>query len=103
MALARRLLGDPTQAAGAARVGAEAAPRAAKVAMIATGEVERVKNGTDLVALIQSRGVELRKKGRSWQGRCPFHADGKTPSLSVAQDRGLWKCFGCGKGGDAIR
>jgi DNA primase len=66
-------------------------------------EVARVKNGTDLVALIQSKGIELRKKGRSWQGRCPFHTDGKTPSLSVTPEKGLWQCFGCGAGGDAIR
>jgi DNA primase catalytic core len=71
--------------------------------VIAPAEVERVKNGTDLVTLIQSRGIDLKKKGRSWQGRCPFHADGKTPSLSVLPERALWKCFGCGKGGDAIR
>jgi DNA primase len=66
-------------------------------------EVTRVKNGTNLVALIQSKGIDLKKKGRSWQGRCPFHADGKTPSLSVTPEKGLWKCFGCNAGGDAIR
>lgn len=71
--------------------------------MIATSEVARVKNGTDLVRLIQSRGIELRRKGKSWQGRCPFHHDGKTPSLSVSPNKHLWKCFGCGVGGDAIR
>ena len=71
--------------------------------MIAEDEVARVKGEVDLVALVQSRGVELRRKGRSWQGRCPFHEDGKTPSLSVTPERGLWKCFGCGAGGDAIR
>ena len=71
--------------------------------MIPAVEVSRVKNGTNLVALIQSKGIELKKKGRSWQGRCPFHADGKTPSLSVTPEKGLWKCFGCNAGGDAIR
>lgn len=71
--------------------------------MIPAVEVSRVKNGTNIVALIQSKGIELKKKGRSWQGRCPFHADGKTPSLSVTPDKGLWKCFGCNAGGDAIR
>lgn len=71
--------------------------------MIAADEVARVKNGTDLVALIRGKGIELRRKGKSWQGRCPFHADGKTPSLSIVAERGLWKCFGCGAGGDAIR
>jgi DNA primase len=58
--------------------------------MIPAVEVARVKNGTNLVVLIQSKGIELKKKGRSWQGRCPFHADGKTPSLSVTPEKGLW-------------
>ena len=71
--------------------------------MIPAVEVTRVKNGTNLVALIQSKGIDLQKKGRSWQGRCPFHADGKTPSLSVTPEKGLWKCFGCNADGDAIR
>ena len=58
--------------------------------MIPAVEVTRVKNGTNLVALIQSKGISLQKKGRSWQGLCPFHADGKTPSLSVTPEKGLW-------------
>jgi DNA primase catalytic core len=71
--------------------------------MIAQQEIARLKNGTDLVALVRSRGIELRRKGRSFQGRCPFHEDGRTPSFSVSPDKGLWRCFGCGAGGDAIR
>ena len=70
--------------------------------MIAPAELDRLKRDVDLVALVQSRGVELRRNGRSWQGLCPFHTDGK-PSLSVSPDKGLWRCFACGAGGDAIR
>ncbi len=55
----------------------------------------------DLVALMQSRGVELKSCGTSWQGRCPFHAD-DTPSLSVTPAKGLWRCFGCDAKGDAV-
>ena len=43
--------------------------------------------------------VELRKAGKEYVGRCPFHAD-KTPSLSVNEDRGVFHCFGCGAKGD---
>ena len=57
---------------------------------------------TDLVALVESRGVELKKNGKGWFGLCPFHND-KNPSLSVNPDKNLFQCFGCGAAGDAIR
>src|SRR5579872_7334229 len=56
---------------------------------------------TDLAALI-GQYVTLHKRGRDLVGLCPFHAE-KTPSFHVHPDRGFFKCFGCGKGGDAIR
>jgi DNA primase len=43
--------------------------------------------------------VDLRRAGKEYLGRCPFHAD-KTPSLSVNEDRGVFYCFGCGANGD---
>jgi DNA primase catalytic core len=42
-----------------------------------------------------------RREGRAYKMRCPFHAD-VTPSLSADPEKGLWRCFGCGEGGDAI-
>ncbi len=45
--------------------------------------------------------VSLRKRGNDLVGLCPFHGE-KTPSFHVHPDRGFFKCFGCGKGGDAI-
>ena len=42
-----------------------------------------------------------RREGRAYKMRCPFHDDG-TPSLSADPEKGLWQCFGCGEGGDAI-
>lgn len=56
----------------------------------------------DLVELLGILGVKLRKVGKEYMGLCPFHDDHK-PSLSVNQDKGLWHCFGCGRGGDARR
>jgi hypothetical protein len=47
-------------------------------------------------------GVDLQRVGRGYKGHCPFHEDSKSPSLSVTPGKNLWKCFGCGKGGDII-
>lgn len=70
--------------------------------MIEKETIEAVKQGVDLAAVIRSRGVELKKNGKGYVGRCPFHAD-NAPSLSVNPGENLWQCFGCGAGGDVIR
>lgn len=70
--------------------------------MIAKEKIEAVKQGVDLVALIKSRGIELKKKGKGYVGLCPFHAE-ETPSFSINPSQNLWQCFGCNTGGDAIR
>jgi len=57
---------------------------------------------TDLVELLDMLGIKLKKVGGEYMGLCPFHNDHK-PSLSVNREKGLWHCFGCGKGGDANR
>ena len=54
----------------------------------------------DLQDLI-GRYVTLKKAGGRYVGVCPFHGD-KDPSLSVTPDKGLWYCFGCHEGGNAI-
>jgi DNA primase catalytic core len=71
------------------------------MARIAADELERLKAGTDLVRLIESSGVKLAARGRDHVGLCPFHED-REPSLSVTAEKGLWRCFGCDAGGDAI-
>ena len=55
----------------------------------------------NLIDLINNEGVELRKSGRAYMGRCPFHGD-KKPSLAVYEDSNRFICFGCGERGDAI-
>jgi DNA primase catalytic core len=58
----------------------------------------------DLVALVRSHGVELKKRGRSYVGLCPFHEESK-PSFTVNPSTNLYHCFGCPKGdngGNAI-
>ncbi len=67
-------------------------------------DIERVKRSTDLVALVQSRGIELKRHGsKDWIGRCPFHPDQDTPNFIVTPEKGLWHCMACGLGGNAIQ
>lgn len=70
--------------------------------MIEKERIEAVKQGVDLVALIKSCGIELKKNGKGYVGLCPFHAEA-TPSFSVNPSQNLFQCFGCGTGGDSIR
>ena len=64
-------------------------------------DVKALLEQVDMVALVErDLGHPVRREGRWLKWRCPFHADGKTPSLGVAGNR--WKCFGCGRSGDAI-
>jgi len=62
-------------------------------------DVEEIKKRVDIVEVI-SDYVSLRKIGKVYMGRCPFHDDRK-PSLAVYED-GYYKCFGCGASGDVI-
>lgn len=61
-------------------------------------QVEEIKRKTDIVALV-SEYVELKKAGRNYKGLCPFHNE-KTPSFIVTPELQIFKCFGCGTGGD---
>jgi len=45
--------------------------------------------------------VQLKKRGANFIGNCPFH-DEKTPSFTVSASKGIYKCFGCGKGGNSV-
>lgn len=63
--------------------------------------VEKVKAECDIVAVISPR-VQLKKRGKTYIGLCPFHSE-KSPSFNVNQAEQFFKCFGCGKGGDAIK
>jgi len=69
---------------------------------IEKGVIESIKYGVDLKALVEARGIRLKKNGKGWFGLCPFHDD-KNPSLSINPVKNLWQCFGCGAAGDVIR
>jgi DNA primase len=65
------------------------------------GLLEEIRRRTDLVALV-GRRVKLVRKGRVMWGCCPFHQE-KSASFKVENERRTYKCFGCGKGGDAFK
>ena len=62
--------------------------------------VTQIKDRLDIVDVV-SQQVILKKNGGRYWGLCPFHKE-KTPSFSVNPDLGIYKCFGCGAGGDAL-
>lgn len=62
--------------------------------------ISEIQNRMDIQEVV-SDYVSLKKKGQNLWACCPFH-DEKSPSFSVAPNKGIYKCFGCGKGGDAI-
>ncbi|MGN0854704.1 MAG: DNA primase [Kiritimatiellia bacterium] len=68
---------------------------------IAESVVEEIKARTDLVELIASYGVQVRRAGAHFVACCPFHTE-KTPSFHINPGKGFYHCFGCGESGDAI-
>ena len=62
--------------------------------------IDEIRSRLDILDVVQSR-VVLKKKGQNYWGCCPFHNE-KTPSFCVNVQKGIFKCFGCGEGGDAI-
>ena len=63
--------------------------------------VEQIVQQADIAEVVGDY-VSLKKKGQNLWAPCPFHNE-KSPSFSVAPAKGIFKCFGCGKAGDAAR
>ncbi len=59
---------------------------------------DEIKRTADIVDVI-GQVVQLKKSGKNFMGLCPFHAE-KDPSFTVSQERQMFHCFGCKKGGD---
>ena len=69
--------------------------------MIGVDLISEIKSRADIVQIISSH-VPLKKAGKEYKARCPFHSE-KTPSFTVSAEKQLFYCFGCGTGGDLIR
>lgn len=68
--------------------------------MIDQPTIDKIFNTADIVDVVQDF-VSLKKRGSNYIGLCPFHNE-KTPSFSVSQAKGIFKCFGCGESGNAV-
>ena len=62
--------------------------------------LDEIRDRADIVDLI-GEYVDLKRSGSNYMGLCPFHSE-KTPSFSVSPSKSIFKCFGCGVGGDVI-
>lgn len=68
--------------------------------MISPSAIQQVKDAMRVEEVV-GEFVALKRKGPRYLGLCPFHNE-KTPSFNVSPNLGIYKCFGCGKAGDAI-
>lgn len=64
-------------------------------------QIQEIKQKIDIVEFIAKYLPDLKKRGRHWTARCPFHQE-KSPSFIVSPELQIYKCFGCGKGGDVF-
>jgi len=62
--------------------------------------VEKIYQAADITEVVREY-VNLQKSGKDYKACCPFHNE-RTPSFFVSPAKGIYKCFGCGKGGDAV-
>ncbi len=63
-------------------------------------QVQQIKDRINITEVI-GQYVQLKRAGRSWTARCPFHKE-RTPSFHVSPERGTYMCFGCGEKGDVF-
>jgi len=68
--------------------------------MIDQSTVNRIFEAAQITEVV-SDFVTLRRRGVNFLGLCPFHNE-KTPSFTVSPAKGIYKCFGCGKGGNSV-
>ena len=69
--------------------------------MISPHDIDRVREAADIVEVVGDY-VNLKKSGRNWKGLSPFN-DEKTPSFYVSPEKGIFKDFSSGRGGDVIK
>ncbi len=64
-------------------------------------KIDAVRSSSDIVEVV-GEYVQLKRRGSNFVGLCPFHKE-KTPSFNVNPDLGIYKCFGCGAGGNEFQ
>ena len=69
--------------------------------MISENTIQAIRDAARIEDVVLDQVPDLKKAGAGYRSCCPFHHE-KTPSFHVSPSRGIFKCFGCGKGGDAI-
>src|SRR3989338_8891060 len=65
-------------------------------------DFDEIKKTTDIVRVVESYGIKLKKGSKEFVGLCPFHKDGE-PSMNVNREKGVFHCKGCGAAGNAIQ
>lgn len=68
--------------------------------MISPNTIQQILGSINIIDVV-GEFVKLKKRGASWLGLCPFHNE-KTPSFTVSPSKEIYKCFGCGRSGNAI-
>ena len=68
--------------------------------MISQESIQEIQSRIDIIDIVGSF-IKLKKRGANYLGNCPFHNE-KTPSFTVSPSKEIYKCFGCGKSGNAI-
>jgi len=68
--------------------------------MIPQETIEQIRQAIDIVQVV-GEYIRLKKRGRNFLSLCPFHTE-KTASFTVSQDKQIYHCFGCGKGGNVF-
>ncbi len=71
-----------------------------RIIVIDKETIDKIFSTADIVEVV-SDFVHLKKRGVNYLGNCPFHNE-KTPSFTVSPAKGIFKCFGCGKGGNSV-
>ena len=71
------------------------------MAKIPESTIDEVLSKADIESVVGKYVSFTKKTGQNLFGLCPFHSE-KTPSFSVNSQKGLYRCFGCGKGGNSI-
>ena len=70
------------------------------MARLSEDKINEIRSRSDIVEIV-SKYIPLTKKGKNFVGNCPFHND-HDPSLTVSQDKQIYKCFACGTGGNVF-